>query len=226
MKTKMLLYIFFATFFLCCSNANNHNIPSSNIISKESILFDSVIGPKKDSLIVSFKKDTVFFKHSNNTKTILSIPWSKKENYPSENLNGIYLIDKGTIQKLSVIENTDLVFFTIFDELYRGQLYAIKFDKKFFLEDVHFKRNYIVSQSGIFIIDNQRNRIITVDKPYLDEKTNEMFTPLVVYLVKDKSFENLGVAKFKGELIYSDSLIIQFYNKYQKANGKWDLITN
>jgi hypothetical protein len=119
-----------------------------------------------------------------------------------------------------------LVYFTIFDELYRGQLYAIRFDKKVFLEDLQFKRNYLVSQSGIYIFDKQRNRIITVDKAYLDEKTNELITTLPIYIVKEKSFENIGIAKFKGELIYSDSLIIQFYNKYQKANGKWDLMKN
>jgi hypothetical protein len=222
----MLLYILLATFFLRCSNVNKPNNPVANTIAKESVLYDSVISSKKDSLAVFFKKDSVFFKHTNGIKAILSIPWSKKENYPSENLKGIYIVDKNALHKLSVIENKDLVYFTIFDELYRGQLYAMRFDKKVFLEDLQFKRNYLVSQSGIYIIDKQRNRIITVDKAYLDEKTNEMLTPLVVYLVKEKSFENLGVVKFKGELLYSDSLIILFYNKYQKANGKWEFIKN
>jgi len=225
MKAKMVIYIVLATLFLRCSNANKPN-PVANTATKEVVLFDSVISPKKDSLTVFFKKDSVFFKHTNDVKSILSVPWKEGNYYPSENLKGLYIVNENLLVKTSVIELNNMILFTIFDELYRGELYAIRFNKKSFLKDISLKRDYISCASGIYILDEKRNRIITVDKPILDEKADTMTTPFRIYELSEQSFDFIASIKYKGELIYSDSLIIQFYNKYQKANGKWHLIKN
>lgn len=108
------------------------------------------------------------------------------------------------------------ILYTISDEQYRGQMYVISLTDFSFYRDEKFNRNFLVSSSGMYLLNKNEGRVVVVDKPVLDEKSGDMVSPILIYEIKDGTFKLIGNSETKGELIYSDSLVYSFFKDYIK----------
>ena len=192
------------------------NINSTNV----NILYDSSIDTGKDSIKIYFKNDSIFIRN-NTTSTLIGIPWQKKEQYPAEKYKGIYIVDDSTIHRLSYKRFNGLVYIGIDDLLGGGQLYVLDFKKKVHYIDTAFNRDYIYGKPGIFILDTDRDRILSISMPIAQDKKNEPISLVTIYSPGGYKYNYLGEIYYPGALAYSDSLIKIFYRKYQKAGGNW-----
>jgi hypothetical protein len=177
--------------------------------------YDSLVGSTNDSLKVYLKNDSLFFIMSNRKRVV--VPWSKKNFYPDQKLKGIFILSGEQLEKQEVLEMGNKILYTILDEQYRGQMYVISLTDLSFYRDKKFNRDFLVSNSGMYLLDKNRERLIVVDKPILDEESEDMVSPIFIYEIKDGAFNLIDKSKVKGELIYSDSLVYSFFKDYIKS---------
>ncbi len=209
---KPMIVLLLSVLLLSCSSEGKKD--SLNEVHDKVIYYDSLVKSTNDSLKVYLKNDSLFFIVRNSKKIVL--PWDKKNFYPDQRLKGIVTLSGEWLEKQEVIEMDGKILYTISDEQYRGQMYVISLTDFSFYRDEKFNRNFLVSSSGMYLLNKNEGRVVVVDKPVLDEKSGDMVSPILIYEIKDGTFKLIGNSETKGELIYSDSLVYSFFKDYIK----------
>lgn len=202
-KGVMALVIFLA---IACGSAVKNS--EENYV----LYIDTLIND--DQVEIGFKRDSIHVLIAKNK--IAQISWNKNGFVPEKSLQGIYVLENGKLLTQTVLITSDKIFFTVPDEQLRGYLYIISRTKGSLTIDKKFNREFIVSNSGVFFIDDNKKRAIVIEKPVLDSSSDEMITPLKSFDYSTEFFEYKEEQQTPGELIYNDSLLHAFFEQQQK----------
>jgi hypothetical protein len=192
--------------------------PSSKIIEAEIkknrvVYIDTVI--EDQAIKIYLNNDSLFFELNSELASVTS--FGKPDFYPVKNTKGLYRLDKGTLVKSSISKRGDRLYFAIPDEQNRGQLYVLDVNSKKIYVDKKFRRNYLISYSGIFLLNEKNNTIIGVDKPVAKEGSEKLNTNLFFYSLRDSlQFEFQGEKSMDGGYYFDDSLILNFMRNNMK----------
>jgi hypothetical protein len=186
------------------TNANKNNVRESPQLVK--------VSTKNNIKSISF--DTV----------TLEVPI--QANITPENLyDGIYEFQSDSLTRRKIIILNNLAFITTFEDLgtgYRSFLYVFDVDRKIFIRDSSFNRDYLYSTGGVFVIDANKGKIFQIDKSTSFVAKNEMITPASFYEVKGKYFDFEKSIYRDGELgigMPADTAILIFYKNATTGIG-------
>ncbi len=141
--------------------------------------------------------------------------------------NGIYEIRDNVLKRTKWIRFKDFIYLTTSENLGQGirsYLYVFDNRNKSFVKDSSFKRNYLYSSAGVFIINPKFKRILILGNSTWFDSKQSIITPASIYNIKGAYFSyERNVFKF-GEEVQSDSSFISFFNKSMNANDKEILV--
>ena len=152
----------------------------------------------------------------------------KDMNINSANVyNGIYEIKGNSFRRHKSLIFNNHAFLTTAEDLGKGirtHLYVFDIRNKSLIKDPIFKRNYLYSSAGIFIIDRSTHRILSVNKPEWYDAKQENIIPASISYIKGIYFENLKNVYKVGDEIPGDTSLVSFFNKSMAANNKEVLV--
>jgi hypothetical protein len=190
----IMIIVSMLTLLFSCSSENKKETFVD--VNDKVLLYDSLVAKQEsDSLKVYIKNDSLFFVMSDRRK--VAVPWNKKNFHSEERLRGIYTLTIDGLEKQEVLRVGERIFYTILDEQYRGQMYVISLTDLTFYRDEKFNRDFLISNSGMYLLDKDGERLIVVDRPVLDEKDEDMISPFFVYEIKEKSFRLINKSSVK-----------------------------
>ncbi len=211
MKVKVIsiVNVFFLCLLVSCSKPKQqigaeNAIRNYDTLKSQGIVYcDTLVGHQK--IKIELRNDSLYFVMKN--KTIVE-KFNKPSFYPDKNIKCIYSIRNKKIIRSSVIEVGDNLFFAITDEQNRGQLYALSLKELKLYTDEKFERKFLLSQSGIFLLNNKEEKIVTVDRLSVATDNTQINTNLYWFSLTDSLFfEYKRKEIVKGDYYHSDSLI-------------------
>ncbi|WP_133999243.1 hypothetical protein [Dinghuibacter silviterrae] len=162
--------------------------------------------------------------HKTTSNPDVAIPIPKDAHIDSTNLyNGIYELTGKSIKKHKSITFNNLIFVTTSEDLgdgIRGYLYVFNTRNKLLIRDTTFKRDYLYSSAGIFIIDSSSQRICSIDKPEWYDEKQEGIIPASIARIKGAYFDEYKTVYKVGEDIPEDSSLVSFFNEAIAGNSK------
>jgi len=220
MKTCLLFTsMAFAIGFLSCKNPQKIKTTDGSVTSIKKTIkpSDSIPVPlhfylKSDSLCILINKKSY------------CIPGDAGINYKHA-LPGIYQISNRSIKRNYGLFLNNKIYFTTYDDVgkgHRGYLYIFDMKNKSFINDKEFKRDYLYSSAGVFIIDTGMNRIFTINNPEWYDKNKTFSTCASMYSVSGKHYKFFRNIYETGEQT-DDSLLVKFFDKSltnAERNGK------
>jgi hypothetical protein len=142
--------------------------------------------------------------------------------------NGIYEFREDSLIRHSFLITKNQAFITTSEDLGQGiraYLYVFNLSDKSLITDTEFKRNYLYSSAGIFVIDPDSNRIFGVDKEAWYELKQSGIIPASLYTVHGKYFRNVkNVYMLGGEIPIDTSLVTFYKNSISNVSGRVSLL--
>ncbi len=141
--------------------------------------------------------------------------------------NGIYELKGNSFIRHKTLTFNNLAFLTTFENLgtgIRSRLYVFDTRNKLLIKDSTFKRSYLYSSAGIFIIDRSTNKIFSVDKPEWYSAKQASIITAAVCNIKEGYFNHLKNVYKVGNEIPTDTSLVSFFNKSMLANNKEVLV--
>jgi hypothetical protein len=154
-------------------------------------------------------------------------------NITKENIfDGIYELRSDSLFRRKSLTINNLAFVTTFEDLGRGirsNLFVFDLVQKTLIKDSSFKRAYLHSSAGIFVIDSVSAKIFVIGKSEWYNKKNELMTAGSIYEIKNGYFYFEKNVYKDGEL-EGDSVtrasIISFYKSAVSGKGVHPLPDN
>jgi hypothetical protein len=151
-------------------------------------------------------------------------------NIAAENIfNGIYEWKSDSLIRRKILILKNLAFLTTFEDLGRGirsNLYVFDLAQKSLIKDSSFKRVYLHSSAGIFMIDANNGKIFVIGKSEWYDAKKELITGASFYEVSSGYFHFDKNVYKEGELgvdTIADSTIISFYKMATTGEGVYAL---
>ena len=149
--------------------------------------------------------------------------------------NGIYELRSDSLIRRKFLITKNLAFITTFEDLGQGirsYLYTFDLAHKSLIRDTAFKRDYLYSSAGIFVIDAGGNKIFSIGKSAWYDLKKELITPASLFEVKGRYFnfeKNIYEPGELGDETPSDSSIVSFFkgaistssNRVSVLPGDW-----
>ena len=136
--------------------------------------------------------------------------------------SGIYEFASDSLTCHKVLVKHNRLYLTTFSDVGfgpRAYLYVFDIEHKWFIQDTAFKRYFLCSSAGIFVLG--RNRIFAVDRSAAYQIKNEFIIPASLCDVKGKYFRYLKDVYKVGEEIPGDtSGLISFYKASLLSKSK------
>ena len=137
--------------------------------------------------------------------------------------NGIYEVKSNALVRRKVLISNNLAFFTTFEDLGKGiraYLYAFDVSHKSFVRDSSFRRNYLYSAAGIFVIEPRTNRIFAVDKSEWYDAKQQNILPASIYEVRGGYYENIKNVYKVADEVPVDTALLSFFKNSAKVHGR------
>ncbi|MFB0493888.1 hypothetical protein ABID99_000125 [Mucilaginibacter sp. OAE612] len=137
--------------------------------------------------------------------------------------SGIYEIKGNSFKRHKSLIFNNHAFLTTCEDLGKGiraYLYVFDIRSKSLIKDSTFKRKFLYSSAGIFIVDRKTNRIFSVDKPEWYDAKEENIIPASISYIRGDYFENLKNVYKVGDEIPTDTSLVSFFNESMAASSK------
>ena len=216
---KKIAYIGFSAclFFLASCNSNKDQKQDSTIDSANNQRETNV---NMDSTLKVFSVG----RDKNISFDTLKIRLPENFNVASKDVyNGIYEVKDNSLARHKVLTNKNLAFFTTSEDLGKGiraYLYVFDTSRKGFIRDSDFRRDYLYSAAGIFLIDPLTNKIFAVDKSEWYDAKQQHIIPASVYEVRSGAFINTRNVYKIGDEIPADTALASFFKHALSVDSK------
>ncbi len=135
----------------------------------------------------------------------------------------IYEIKGDSLRKSYNLVWDGRVYFTTYEDIGIGpRLHLYVFDtlKKTLICDQQFKRNYLYSSGGMFIVDRNANKIFAVEPSMFMKKDKDIiFTSAAMYSISRRNYKYYKSIYELGNKTDEDTLLVKFYHHSLANNG-------
>lgn len=203
----------FQSLFCCSFNKNQSRESISKTTINDSnyfVIVDSVLNNTKVRIAAS--SDSLFINIDNKKNNFL---WGGKRDLPKERLTGLFFIDNKKILKKGFFFKNNLMLFTIFDDLYRGELFILNLENGSLVKNKTSETIFLNSDEGPYIIDKKTNRIITISMTLVSGDAEVMNRKVAIYSFNDKEINYEGGFEITKIDELTDEDYISVFNKYK-----------
>lgn len=133
---------------------------------------------------------------------------------PTNIYNGVYEMTSDSLERRKWLIDKDWVFLTTIEDLGKGVrsfLYVFDISHRSIIRDSVFKRCYVFSSAGIFIIDTVNNKIFSVNIPSWYDSKKEMIIPASLLDIKGGYFNYIKNVYEVGDEIPRDTALVSFF---------------
>ena len=194
----------------------NKEIPNKTATSDSTYftLVDTLVKNLKVRVIIS---EEGLVAHLNEQKK--NLPWGVKRGLPKQILTGLFFIDDKKITNKEVWFKDNLLLFTIFDELYRGELFILNLDTGLFIKQKSSKNPFLNSDVGPFIIDKKTNRIITTSNTLINTNPDIQNRSVGIYSFSDKEIKYERNFEYSQINQLTDEDYLSIFDNYRRGLG-------